>query len=97
MKKENVTFELISHIGVLSEDNTDYVKEVNSVSWNNKPSMIEVRTWRYRDGEKVPLKGLCFTQSELIKLRDILNRMHFGNDSDRNYEVEHGKTNLITQ
>lgn len=87
MRKEDVTYDVISHIGRLTDDETAiYSKEINSVSWNNRPAMIEVRTWKNEEGIKVPLKGLTFTQAELIKLRDVLNTMKFGADSDRDYE-----------
>lgn len=90
MRKE-INHEIISHIGILTDDlEAEYRKEINTVSWNGRPASIEIRTWKVEaDGNNIPLKGITFTQSELITLRDILNGMHFGADSDRNYEVEH--------
>ena len=93
MQRKEFKHQIISHIGILGDEGQKCRKEINCVSWNDQPAQLEIRLWKHENTEegqvRKALKGLKFTQDELIKLRDILNRMHFGSDSDRNYEVEH--------
>ena len=72
--QREITFQIIEHIGVLSETK-GWKKELNIVSWNNGPARFEVREWD--DFHDYMRKGLAFTKGELMELRDILNDMDF--------------------
>ncbi|RRD95704.1 hypothetical protein EII17_02735 [Clostridiales bacterium COT073_COT-073] len=68
-----IKFEIKETIGVLAESVKGWTKEVNLVSWNDKPAKYDIREWD-------PLhqkmgKGITFTAEEMIKLRDLLNEM----------------------
>ncbi|MBR2673908.1 MAG: hypothetical protein IKE52_00415 [Mogibacterium sp.] len=42
---DEVTFELVEHIGVLEERKDGWTKEVNIVSWNGGQGKIDIRDW----------------------------------------------------
>ena len=44
-RNDEVTFELIEHIGVLSTSDRGWSKEVNFVSWNGASPKIDIRDW----------------------------------------------------
>lgn len=73
-EKREITFQILEHIGVLSETK-GWKKELNIVSWNNGPARFEIREWD--DFHDYMRKGLAFTKGELKELRDILNDMDF--------------------
>ena len=45
---DRTTYEIKAHIGTIAErelNGEKYTKEVNLVSWNGKPAVIDVREW----------------------------------------------------
>lgn len=42
---DEVTFELMEHIGVLEERKDGWTKEVNIVAWNGGQGKIDIRDW----------------------------------------------------
>lgn len=69
----DIQFEIMEHVGVLSENNKGWKKELTLTSWNNRQPSFDLRTWS-PEYDKMG-KGLTFTQEELIALRDLLNEM----------------------
>ncbi|UUX33195.1 YdbC family protein [Fundicoccus culcitae] len=69
----NIEFEIKEHLGVLSENNKGWTKELTLTSWNNRQPSFDIRSWD-PDYQKMS-KGLTFTQEELVALRDLLNEM----------------------
>lgn len=68
------TFEITNSYGVLSTSpTTGMTKELNKVSWNNRPPKYDIRDWD-EDHEKMS-KGITMTMEELIELRDLLNEI----------------------
>ena len=61
------------HVGVISESDKGWTKEVNLISWNNRDPKYDIRDWAL-EHEKMG-KGITFTKDELRELRDILNDM----------------------
>lgn len=66
----DITFEIIEHIGVLSEKKNGWKKEVNLVSWNGGDPKIEIREWDETHSKMS--RGLTFTQDEVMKLINLL-------------------------
>ena len=66
----DITFEIVKHIGVLSESRTGWRKELNLVSWNGCDPKIDIREWD--ETHTKMSRGIRFTESELIKLMDLL-------------------------
>jgi len=63
-------YEIVKRIAVLSE-NGKWTKELNKVSWNDRPPKYDLRDWNHEDG-KVG-KGVTLTEIELINLKKVLS------------------------
>ena len=68
-----IKFEIIEQLGVLSEGTKGWKKELNLISWSEREAKYDLRDWDEKH-EKMT-KGLTLTTEEIIKLRDILNRI----------------------
>ena len=68
-----IKYEIKETLGVLSENNKGWSKELNLISWNDREAKFDVRDWS-PEHEKMG-KGVTFSKEELIKLREILNDM----------------------
>ena len=66
-----IKYEVVKHIGVLSEGNNGWKKEVNLVSWNDRPAKYDIRDWD-ENHEKMG-KGITLSENEMQNLIDILN------------------------
>ena len=66
-----IKFEIVEHIGVLSETAKGWRVELNRVSWNDREPKYDLRNWS-EDHEKVG-KGIALSKEELLKLKELLN------------------------
>ena len=66
-----VRYEVVRELGVISENEKGWRKEVNLVSWNERPPKYDIRDWS--PGREKMAKGLTFTKEEVRTLREILN------------------------
>ncbi|NLM79852.1 MAG: hypothetical protein GX172_01830 [Clostridiales bacterium] len=66
-------FEVVKHLGVLSQSPSGWSKELNLVSWNGREPKYDIRDWA-PDHNKMG-KGITLTADEIILLRDLLNEM----------------------
>lgn len=64
-------FEIVEHIGVISEKKSGWRKELNRVSWNDKAAKYDIRDWS-EDHSKMG-KGLTLSDDEIHTLLEILN------------------------
>lgn len=69
----DITFEIQKTIGVLTESAKGWTKELNLVSWNDKPAKYDIREWDPAH-EKMG-KGITFSAEELKRLRELLNEL----------------------
>jgi hypothetical protein len=69
----DITFEIKETIGVVSEGSKGWTKELNLVSWNGREPKYDIREWS-PDHTKMG-KGLTFTKDELVKLKELLDRI----------------------
>lgn len=69
----DIKFEIKETLGVLSESNKGWKKELNLISWNGREAKYDIREW---DSERENMgKGVTFTKDELKALKDILNQI----------------------
>ena len=74
-RKESVTYEIVAYLGKLGERNSaGYQKEVNIVSWNNKPVKIDIRMWN--EDHTQMKKGITLTEDEAEVLLKILKERY---------------------
>ncbi len=64
-------YEIVEHIGVLSESSKGWTKELNIISWNGKEPKYDLRDWA-PNKEKMG-KGITLTQAELDVLKSLLH------------------------
>lgn len=66
-----IKYEIIEHLGVLSESEKGWKKEINLVSWNEREPKYDIRDWS-ENHEKMG-KGITLSEDEAKRLRNILN------------------------
>jgi len=64
------SFEILSEIGVLSESDKGWKKELILISWNGAPPKYDIREWS--PGHEKMGKGVTLTVEEAEKLKEIL-------------------------
>lgn len=68
-----IKYEVVDNYGVLSESSRGWTKELKLVKWNDRDPKFDIREWS-PDGDKMG-KGVTLSKDEVIKLRDILNKL----------------------
>ena len=69
--REDFKYTITKELGVLSENMRGWKKEVNFVSWNDRPPKLDIRDWN-ETHDKMG-KGVTLTGSEARTLLEILN------------------------
>ncbi|PHJ37537.1 seryl-tRNA synthetase [Desulforamulus profundi] len=67
-------YEIIKTIGVLSEGSKGWRKELNLISWNDKPPKYDIREWS-PDRQKMG-KGVTLSEEELKELKKLLDELN---------------------
>jgi hypothetical protein len=70
------TFEIVEELGVLSENAKGWRKELNLVSWAERPAKYDLREWS--PDHKRMGKGVTLTAAEAQILLEILKEEDFG-------------------
>ena len=71
--KNEIRYEIVKQIAVLSESNSGWKRELNMVSWNGRDPKYDIRDW---DKDHVRMgKGITLTKDEINNLRDFLNEI----------------------
>ena len=65
-----IKFEIVEHIGVLSETAKGWKTELNIVSWDGRDPKYDLRSWS-ENHEKMG-KGITLSKTELAKSKEIL-------------------------
>ena len=66
-------YEIVKKIGVLSESDKGWTKELNLVKWNDYSPKYDLRDWN-EDHTRMG-KGITLTEDEVNKLKETLNNM----------------------
>ena len=69
-RNQELKFEIINQIGVISTSASGWNVELNRVSWNGNEPKYDVRSW-YPDHTKMG-KGITFSEEELVALSELL-------------------------
>lgn len=70
---DKLSYEVVEHLAVLSESPKGWHKELNLVSWNDRPPKFDIRDWS-PDHTKMS-KGLTLNNEELGKLKKALSEI----------------------
>ena len=68
-----IKYEIIEQVGVLSESEKGWKKEINLISWNEKEPKYDIRDWAPE--HKKMGKGITLSIEELKNLKSILNNI----------------------
>lgn len=67
-----IKYEVVEHIGVLSESTKGWKKELNRISWNGNTPKYDIREWA-PNREKMG-KGVTLSEEEIQVLIQLLNK-----------------------
>jgi len=74
-EKDEVTFEITEHIGVVASYPTGWSKELNMVAWNGGPAKYDLRDW---DGTHEHMsRGITMHGDEAKQLLNLLKCREF--------------------
>ena len=65
-----IKYEITEKIAVLSQTSGGWTKELNLVSWNDKPAKYDLRDWS-PEHEKMG-KGITLSEEEMQELKKVL-------------------------
>ena len=68
-------FEIVKKLGVLSESEKGWTKEINMVSWNDRAPKLDIREWA--PGNEKMKKGITLNPKEANELKAILETVEF--------------------
>ena len=71
---DEVTFELMEHIGVLEERKDGWTKEVNIVAWNGGQGKIDIRDWD--PSHERMTRGITLFEDTAEKLAEALTKRY---------------------
>ena len=66
-------YEIVEQIGVLATNRNGISLELNRISFNGRPSMLDIRRWAYDDeGNRTMKGGIALRDVEVEALKKIL-------------------------
>ena len=68
---DDINYEIVMQIGVLSQSGSGWTKEVNLISWNGRAPKYDIRDWA--PGHQKMGRGVTLSREEMLALRDLLN------------------------
>lgn len=71
-RNETIEFEILKPLGVICETRDGWHKEINIVSWNNRPPKIDIREWS-PDHTRMSKACGTFTEEETEQVCMILH------------------------
>ena len=66
-------FDIVEHLGVISENSKGWTKELNLVSWNGARPKFDLRDWA-PNHEKMG-KGITLSNEEFEALKDLMRKL----------------------
>jgi len=66
----DIKYEIVKHLGVLSEGAKGWTKELNLISWNDRELKYDIREWS-PEHEKMG-KGVTLSKEEMAELAKLL-------------------------
>jgi hypothetical protein len=69
-KKDEVTFEITEHIGVIAQYANNWTKELNKISWNGNNPKFDIRDWDEKHEHMS--RGVTLHLDEMKIVKDLL-------------------------
>lgn len=67
-------YEIIKSLGVLSETEKGWKKELNLISWSDRPAKYDIRDWNEKHDRMG--KGVTLTEEELYSLKELIEKLN---------------------
>lgn len=67
-------YEIVEKLGVVSQTNNGWVKELNLISWNGREPVYDLRTWD-ETHERMG-KGITLSADDLKSLKELLDSIN---------------------
>ena len=68
----DIKYDIVEKIAVLGQKGT-WTKELNKVSWNERPAKYDIRDWNHEAGKL--RKGITLTDEECQSLKEALDKV----------------------
>lgn len=68
--QESIKYEVVRKIGVLSQSDKGWKKELNFIKWNDRAPKYDIRDWS-PDGTKMG-KGVTLSEAEIKELKELI-------------------------
>ncbi|MBQ8824955.1 MAG: YdbC family protein [Ruminococcus sp.] len=68
-------YEIVEHIGVISENAKGWTKELNFISWNDRDPKYDIREWAPEHAKMG--KGVTLSVDEAAQLKELLSGIDF--------------------
>ena len=69
---DEIRYEIVMQLGVVSQARSGWTKELNLVSWDGRDPRYDIRDWS--PGHEKMGRGVTLSREELLALRDLLNQ-----------------------
>ena len=66
-------YEIVETLGVVSQPNNGWIKELNLISWNGREPVYDLRTWD--ESHERMGKGITLTEEDLKNLKALLETL----------------------
>lgn len=94
-----ITFEILEHIGVIATFPTGWKKEINLVSWNGAAGKYDIREWD--PSHERMSRGITLKENEMRILLDLMRRrrrpIHQIDGFIPNDDIEHMENNVPSE
>lgn len=74
-EKDEVTFEVVEHLGVVAAYPTGWKKELNRVAWNGNGAKFDLRDWD--ENHEHMSRGITLHADEAKKVYELLKEVKF--------------------
>lgn len=66
-------YEIVKNLGVISESEKGWKKELNLISWNDRAPKYDIRDWNENHDRMG--KGVTLTEEEVMKLKELIEQI----------------------
>ena len=70
---QEIKYDIINKVGVLSESSKGWTKELNLISWNGREPKYDIREWDPNHEQMG--KGVTLNMAELVRFKELLDGM----------------------
>lgn len=77
-KSKEITMEIEDNFDFILEEGQNTSINLRKISWNGRPSKLDIRKWNYTDGNEVAMKGIGLSEDGANELASVLVEQGYG-------------------